>query len=366
VVAAHPDDEALGCGATIIKHTRDGDVVQIVFLADGFGSREGGIHRDNSAQQASKSLGCKNPVFLGYPDNQLDTVPLLTLVKKIESIVGDFQPNIIYTHSFSDLNIDHQITHKATITACRPQPEFCVKEIYSFETLSATHWQSQSMNNAFIPNHFVDISDYLLKKKNKVLECYDKEMRVYPHARSYESIRALAMHRGATIGLAYAEAFQVERLIKTEIVSLRTANVDDMPQYYYWVNDDIVRKNSFDSKPIDWKVHQKWFDERLHSDDCFLYVAHSNNENIGQVRFDYKQDGVVSIHFLVSQKFRGRGLAKKMLLAAVNRILRDCKRLKIIEGKVKKDNELSHKIFSDLGFCIYDSNNKLTIYQKTI
>jgi LmbE family N-acetylglucosaminyl deacetylase len=213
VIAAHPDDEVLGCGATIAKHIHNGDIVQIIFLADGFSSRNDDSNRDNLAVDASKILGCEQPIFFHFPDNQLDTVILLDLVIKIEDAILKFKPNIVYTHHYGDLNIDHQIVHKAAITACRPQPSFCVKEIYSFEILSSSHWQSQSMTNVFSPNYFIDVSDFVGKKLD-ALRCYDSEIRIYPHARSYEAVENLAKFRGSTIGVNAAEAFCVERLIK--------------------------------------------------------------------------------------------------------------------------------------------------------
>jgi len=213
IIVAHPDDEALGCGATIAKHIKNGDRAQVVFLADGFSSRDDSDNRDVSAEKSSKILGCEKPIFLNFPDNQLDAVPLLEIVKKLEEVINNFQPNIIYTHHFGDLNIDHQITHKAVMTACRPQPNFCVKEIYSFETLSATHWQSSSMGNAFIPNCFVNVNGFM-SKKIEALQCYDNEMRAAPHARSYESVENLAKFRGGLAGIKVAEGFFIERLVK--------------------------------------------------------------------------------------------------------------------------------------------------------
>ena len=213
VIVSHPDDEVLGCGATIAKHIKNGDKAQVVFLADGFSSRDDSDSRDGSAEKSSKILGCEKPIFLNFPDNQLDAVPLLEIVKKLEEVINDFQPNIIYTHHIGDLIIDHQITHKAVMTSCRPQPNFCVKEIYSFETLSATHWQSSSMGNAFIPNYFVNV-DGFMSKKIEALQCYDEEMRDYPHVRSYESVENLAKFRGNLVGIKNAEAFCVERLIR--------------------------------------------------------------------------------------------------------------------------------------------------------
>ena len=213
VLVAHPDDEVIGCGGTIARHVKNGDTVQVVFLADGFGSRDGGNDRSNPASGAAKFLGCNPPIFLNLPDNQLDTLPLLDIVKKIETIISRFKPDIVYTHNFSDLNIDHQITHRAVMTACRPQPGFSVKELYSFEVLSATHWQSQSMGVAFEPNYFVDISDYIGIKIG-ALRFYDEEMRDYPHVRSYNSIANLSKFRGNTVGIENAEAFCIERLIR--------------------------------------------------------------------------------------------------------------------------------------------------------
>ena len=212
VIAAHPDDEILGCGATIAKHTFNGDKVQIVFLADGYGSRLNDRNRNKEAEEASKILDCETPILVDLPDNQLDTIPLLDIVKKIEEVIHAFQPSIIYTHHYGDLNIDHQITHKSVITASRPQPGFCVKEIYSFEVMSATSWQSLSMENNFIPSYFVDVSDFI-DKKIEALRCYDSEIREFPHARSYEGVESLAKYRGSIIGVDRAEAFCVERLI---------------------------------------------------------------------------------------------------------------------------------------------------------
>jgi N-acetylglucosamine malate deacetylase 1 len=214
VIVAHPDDEVLGCGATIAKHIENNDKVQVVFAADGFSSRKDIRHGDRSlpAHNAASILKCKKPIFLNFPDNQLDAVPLLEIVKEIENIIDYFQPNIIYTHHFGDLNIDHHVVHKAVMTACRPQPGFCVNEIYSFETPSATHWQSQSMSNFFNPNYFIDVSDFM-EKKVRALQCYDDEMRNYPHARSYNAINSLAEFRGSIVGVRCAEAFCIERLI---------------------------------------------------------------------------------------------------------------------------------------------------------
>ena len=213
IIVAHPDDEVLGCGATIAKYTKNGDEVQVVFIADGFSSRPNDGNRDLVAKQVAEILNCNCPIFLNFPDNQLDSIPLLKIINKIERVIADYQPNIIFTHHFGDLNIDHQLTHKAVMTACRPQPNFCVKEIYSFETLSATHWQSSSMSNTFNPNYFINVSGFM-DKKIEALQRYDKEMKKPPHVRSFDSVNNLSKLRGNLVGIESAEAFCVERMIK--------------------------------------------------------------------------------------------------------------------------------------------------------
>ena len=216
VIAAHPDDEALGCGGTMARHVNYGDKVNVVFMSDGVSSRVSAKDNEENerrkcANKASEILGAQPPIFLNFPDNRMDEVALLDIVQSLEGVIYKIKPDVVYTHHLGDLNIDHQITHKAVITACRPQPNFCVKEIYSFETLSATHWQSPSMKNVFNPNYFVGVSDFM-DKKIKALQCYANEMREAPHARSYESVENLSKFRGSLVGVKNAEAFCVERI----------------------------------------------------------------------------------------------------------------------------------------------------------
>lgn len=217
VIAAHPDDEVLGCGASMAKHTAMNDIVQVVFMADGMGSRQENKElvkqRYKASIRALQVLNCSEPRVLGFPDNQLDSVPLLKIVKKLEEVILSFKPCTIYTHHYGDLNIDHQITHRAVMTACRPQPHFGVKEIYSFEVVSSTYWQSQSMGYFFNPNYFIDVSKFI-DLKIKALKCYEDEMREAPHARSYEAVRNLATWRGMSVGVQCAEAFCLERCVK--------------------------------------------------------------------------------------------------------------------------------------------------------
>jgi len=213
VIAAHSDDEALGCSGTIAKHIKQGDSVHLLFMTDGVASRSG--RRDDekrltAAQDAAQILEVSSFTNLNFPDNRMDSIPLLDIVKEIENTIVQTQPEVIYTHHIGDLNIDHQITHKSVVTACRPQPSFCVEEIYAFEVLSSTEWNTPGVE-AFSPNVFIDITDYIDIKK-QVLEVYSEEMRQPPHSRSIDNALRLNALRGNSVGVDYAEAFELIRM----------------------------------------------------------------------------------------------------------------------------------------------------------
>lgn len=217
VVAAHTDDEALGCGGTIARHVEEGDTVYAVFMADGVSSRKGVVEEDfkgrhSAAESAREILGIKENFYLGLPDNRMDSIPLIDIVQKLESIIDTLKPNIVYTHHNGDLNVDHRITHQAVMTASRPMPGASVREIYGFEVISSTEWASQLVQ-PFIPMVFVNIGKYL-DRKLVALEMYHSEMRSPPHSRSAQHIESLALHRGYSIGADAAEAFTLIRLIR--------------------------------------------------------------------------------------------------------------------------------------------------------
>jgi N-acetylglucosamine malate deacetylase 1 len=215
VVAAHGDDEVLGCGGVMARHAEVGDAVHVLLLADGETARDAGDTktRQKAAQAAGKVLGVQSVTCLDLPDNRMDSLPLLDIVKKVEQAVEKIKPQIIYTHHGGDLNIDHQIMHRAVLTACRPLPASTVREIYGFEVLSSTEWASTDQDStAFRPVRFVAINCYF-ERKLEALRCYETEMRDFPHARSYGAVEALAKLRGAQNGLAAAEGFTVLRQI---------------------------------------------------------------------------------------------------------------------------------------------------------
>ncbi len=214
VVAAHPDDEVLGCGGALLKHKNNKDKIDIIILSDGESSRsEKHLKlkieiRKQNAVKVSKMIGCRNLFFYDYPDNQMDKVPLLDIVKVIESKINSLKPNIIYTHFPNDLNIDHQIASKAVITASRPITKNNVEQIIFFETPSSTEWS----NSKFRPNLFINIEKNI-EKKMKLLKIYKDEMRNAPHPRSLKNIKNLAMVRGSQSGFHFAEAFEIYRKI---------------------------------------------------------------------------------------------------------------------------------------------------------
>ncbi len=214
VIAAHPDDEVLGCGGTIARHAANGDQVHIIIMADGVAARgeTAAEARYAAAGKAATVLGAQPPQFQSWPDNQMDSIPLLAIAQKLEAEIAKINPKMIYTHHAGDLNIDHQLTHQAVMTACRPLPMSSIREIRCFEVLSATEWASPSQQQAFIPNCAVDISEQL-DIKMMALEAYAEEMRPFPHARSYEAVKSLAVLRGAQMGMTAAEAFVIARFL---------------------------------------------------------------------------------------------------------------------------------------------------------
>ena len=225
VVAAHPDDEVLGCGASIYKWATAGDDVHVLILAEGITSRDISLESNTSsaaldelaeaARAASRILTVSSLSLHDFPDNCMDTVRFLDIVKIVETFVSKLTPNVVVTHHAGDLNIDHRITHNAVLTACRPLPDCCVKLILCFETPSATEWQSPAFNQPFTPNWFEDVSQ-TFDVKLKALEAYESEMRNWPHSRSIESVQNLARWRGTSVGVEAAEAFMLIRQIVQE------------------------------------------------------------------------------------------------------------------------------------------------------
>lgn len=188
-----------------------------IFMSDGVSSRlnsskEKSKRRIKASQAVQSLLGISSTHYLNLPDNSMDSVPLIKIVQKLEPIIHKINPSIVYTHSYGDLNIDHRLTHAAVMTACRPIPDSTVREIYGFEVISSTEWASPQ-HLRFEPTLFVDITKFVTIK-TQGLKLYKDEMRPSPHSRSIKYAKALAQHRGHTVGVNMAEAFEVYRIIR--------------------------------------------------------------------------------------------------------------------------------------------------------
>lgn len=215
VVAAHPDDEVLGVGGTVVKHVSEGDAVHCLILGEGCTSRfekreladrESVSILHGQTLKSAELLGYEKVEFGDFPDNRFDQMNLIDIVKCIEKKVQEFEPDIIYTHHGKDLNIDHQYVFKAVLTAVRPMIQSPVKELYTFETLSSTEWNF-GKENVFTPNIFVDAKPFI-DKKIEAMKCYETELCNYPHPRSIKGIYLLSEYRGMTVGKEYVEAFE--------------------------------------------------------------------------------------------------------------------------------------------------------------
>lgn len=223
VVAAHPDDEVLGCGGMMAKHIKQGDKVHVVIIAEGITSRDPKRDREKhkvgletliqESRVANKILGTTTLDQHEFPDNRLDSVNLLDIIKVIEEAVDRYQPEIVYTHHAGDMNVDHRVAHTAVITACRPAPSRPVKTLLFFEVVSSTEWVPPGSMQPFNPNWFCDITD-TLDLKLKAMKAYQSEIRTWPHPRSAEGLEYLARWRGTIVGIKAAEAFMLGRNVE--------------------------------------------------------------------------------------------------------------------------------------------------------
>jgi LmbE family N-acetylglucosaminyl deacetylase len=220
-IAAHPDDEILGCGGAMAAHAARGDRVSILILGEGLTSRAASrAEADLSAlpdlkqdaRAAAAAIGVSDVTLLDFPDNRFDSVNLLDVIKAVEAARARVNPDVVYVHHWGDLNIDHRVTFDAVMTAFRPLPGEAAVSIYAFEVPSSTGWAAPSAAAAFLPTHYVDIGS-LVDKKVEAMESYLSERRVWPHPRSPEALRAYARYRGTQVGVDAAEAFVTVRTV---------------------------------------------------------------------------------------------------------------------------------------------------------
>ncbi|HET6875916.1 MAG TPA: PIG-L deacetylase family protein [Jatrophihabitans sp.] len=216
VIAAHPDDELLGPGGTLARHTAAGDDVHAVILADGATSRYDdamvGVLAD-CAEQAGKVLGLSSVQVHSFSDQRLDTVPVVELTRTVEEHADELRPTIVYTHFPGDVNVDHGRVAQAAWIACRPYVVPGLRRFAVYETASSTEWAWPLAASTFAPNLFVDITP-TLDAKLEAMSCYSSELREYPHPRSLAALRERAAYWGSRIGVAAAEAFQILREVQ--------------------------------------------------------------------------------------------------------------------------------------------------------
>jgi len=222
IVAAHPDDEVLGCGGTMARLASEGHEVYIAILGEGITSRYKDPDEADMAlvkslhaisRKVAEHLGAKDLFMYSLPDNRFDSIPLLDVVKVVEALVEQVQPEVIYTHHGGDLNVDHQMVNRAVLTATRPLQGQVVKDIYAFEIPSSTEWAFQSFTPVFKPNTFVDIS-VSIDTKIAAMEFYESEARAFPHPRSPKALRAIADRWGSVVGCGATEAFELIRSVR--------------------------------------------------------------------------------------------------------------------------------------------------------
>lgn len=219
IIAAHPDDELLGCGAHAFQLITQGWSGKSIILGEGMTSRNengtsalGLTQLKEDGTRANQCIGITDIAFYDLPDNQFDSIPLLKIVRIIEAEIANYKPDIIFTHYGQDLNLDHRLTFQAVMTSCRPQPNMNIPDIYSFYIPSSTDWVDGNVLAQFMPNAYVDVFTGL-DKKLEALAHYTSEMREYPHSRSLESIRNIAKYYGNRVGLSFAEPFILVRKI---------------------------------------------------------------------------------------------------------------------------------------------------------
>ena len=213
VVAPHPDDEILGCGGTIARHVSQGDTVYVCIVTTAYTpdwSKEYIEHRHTEITNSNSILGIKKTFFLDFPTAKFDTISRKEINESLHSVVQRLKPEVVYIPHGGDIHLDHRIVHESALVALRPSSNSSTIRTLAYETLSETEW-GRSLKH-FIPNVFVDITDFLELKKN-AMKAYGSELRQEPNPRSLNSIEALARKRGSEVNVSCAESFMLLREI---------------------------------------------------------------------------------------------------------------------------------------------------------
>ena len=216
VISAHPDDEILGAGGTLLKHKKNGDkiywlIVTNVLESCGF-SKERVCSRQKEIEKISEALGVEKVFLLNYPTMSLSTSTLIEMVPNISKVFTEIEPEIVYCLNRSDAHSDHRITFDAVMACTKSFRYPFIKQVLMYECISETEFAPQLPEKVFIPNYFVDISSFL-EEKLELMKIYESEVGEHPFPRSLRNIEALATYRGASVGVEYAEAFQLIKYI---------------------------------------------------------------------------------------------------------------------------------------------------------
>lgn len=220
VVAAHPDDEVLGCGGTMHRLAAEGVKISVLLLGAGVAARYDDPEQAKQEQEAlehatstaADRLGVARLWRRNFPDNRFDTVALLEIAKAVEEIVDMIEPEVVFTHHLHDLNVDHRLTAQAVLTATRPQPGNTLRDVYTFPVLSSTEWAFGL--DAFHPRRFIQLDNADAQAKLEALEAYGSEMRPFPHRRSLLVASTELTWYGSMMGVEMAEAFDLLRSLR--------------------------------------------------------------------------------------------------------------------------------------------------------
>ena len=216
VISSHPDDEILGAGGTLLKHKSNGDklawiIVTAISKENKF-SNNNIINRNKEIKKVSEMVGFSNVFELNYPTTGLHSQTVNNMIPKISKIFIDFKPEVIYVMNRSDAHSDHRYTFESVIACTKSFRYPFIKKILMYECISETEFAPQLHERIFIPNYFVDISPFFTKKL-EIMNVYKSELGEHPFPRSKRNIEALATYRGATVGVKYAESFQIIKII---------------------------------------------------------------------------------------------------------------------------------------------------------
>ena len=209
VISAHPDDETIGAGGTLLRHRDAGDEISWCIVTQAYSpewSNETIQRHRQQTERVAEYLGVKTMRLCGFPTVKLNTIPTMELVSSIQRVVDEVRPEVVYSTSAIDINLDHVIVHQATLVATRPLPGSSVRRLLSYEIASTSRFGVPG----FQPTVYVDITDYL-DRKLEMMSFYETELKAYPHPRSLEALRLSALERGVGVGLGAAEAFQLIR-----------------------------------------------------------------------------------------------------------------------------------------------------------